>query len=226
VARVSSPAETVTHRVYHVDQSQKVSLLVHLLADSPADRALVFTRTKRGADTLTRHLVKAGVDAAAIHGNKSQAARNRALAEFRSARTPVLVATDLAARGIDVDDIGHVINYDLTADPETYIHRIGRTGRAGASGSAISFCTGAERKNLRDIERLIRTQLQDTELPSSIPQPKAQPSRPRTSATQDAGGTRQFRRNRPTTQKRTPQKPFRHRKGRRPDGSPRAVVTV
>lgn len=237
VARVSSPAETVTHRVYHVEQSQKVALLVHLLSDSPAERALVFTRTKRGADTLTRHLSKAGVDAAAIHGNKSQAARNRALAEFRSARTPVLVATDVASRGIDVDDIGQVINYDLTADPDTYIHRIGRTGRAGASGTAVSFCTSSDRKNLRDIERLIRQPLQHTEVPESIPGPKVQPPRERPQraaasrdprASRAAGGAEQQRRNRPTRFKSHPKKPSgqgkRHRKGRRADGQARSAV--
>jgi len=166
VARVSSPAVTVTHWVYHVEPRQKSDLLVRLLARAPQDRALVFTRTKRGADKLTRHLVESGVRAAAMHGNKSQGARTRALEEFRSARTPVLVATDLAARGLDVDDIAKVFNFDLTADPETYIHRIGRTGRAGASGTAVTFCSNAERASLRDIERLLRTPLQTATAPS------------------------------------------------------------
>ncbi len=167
VARVSSPAVTVTQWVYHVEPRQKSDLLVRLLARAPHDRALVFTRTKRGADKLTRHLVDAGVRAAAMHGNKSQGARTRALDEFRSARTPVLVATDLAARGLDVDDIAHVFNYDLTADPETYIHRIGRTGRAGATGTAVTFCSSAERSSLRDIERLLRTPLQTATAPAA-----------------------------------------------------------
>jgi ATP-dependent RNA helicase RhlE len=160
VARVSSPAPTVDHWVYHVEQPEKVALLTSLLSRSPLSRTLVFTRTKHGADRLTRRLVQAGVRAAALHGNKSQGARTRALAEFRSARTPVLVATDLAARGLDVDDIALVLNYDLTPDPETYVHRIGRTGRAGASGTAVSFCSTQERENLRGIERLLRTPLQ------------------------------------------------------------------
>lgn len=242
-ARVSSPAANVLHRVYHVCQSQKVALLVHLLGDYPADRALVFTRTKRGADTLTRHLDKAGIRAAAIHGNKSQAARNRALAEFRSARTPILVATDLAARGIDVDDIGHVFNYDLTPDPETYVHRIGRTARAGASGTAISFCTSAERGNLRAIEKLIRSPLEHEEIPSSIPKAK-----PETGRSQRGNGTttRRFRGDdqprgkRPTKRKsnarpnpRSDAKPFgkskpsRHRKGQRgPNASRTAMAGV
>ena len=165
VARVSSPAVTVAHWVYHVEQTQKTPLLVHLLARDPRARALVFTRTKRGADKLTRLLVSAGAPAAAIHGNKSQAARTRALEEFRSAQTPVLVATDLAARGLDVEDIAQVINYDLTPDPETYVHRIGRTGRAGASGTAVSFCTAEQCGDLRAIERLLRAPLQRAAVP-------------------------------------------------------------
>ena len=165
VTRVSSPAVTVAHWVYHVEKPQKPSLLVHLLARAPRARALVFTRTKHGADKLTRFLVRAGAPAAAIHGNKSQAARTRALEDFRSARTPVLVATDLAARGLDVEDIAQVINYDLTPDPETYVHRIGRTGRAGASGTAVSFCTAEQRGDLRAIERLLRARLQPADVP-------------------------------------------------------------
>ena len=157
VARVSAPAPTVTHWVYHVERPEKPTLLTRLLARSPRARALVFTRTKHGADKLTRHLLRAGVRAAALHGNKSQGARTRALAEFRSARTPVLVATDIAARGLDVDDIAQVFNYDLTPDPETYIHRAGRTGRAGAAGTAVSFCSAEEQAKLRGIERLLGT---------------------------------------------------------------------
>jgi ATP-dependent RNA helicase RhlE len=160
VARVSSPAPSVAHWVYHVEKQEKPTLLVRLLAKTPHTRALVFTRTKHGADKVVRQLVKAGVPAAAMHGNKSQGARNRALGEFRSAQTPVLVATDLAARGLDVEDISHVINYDLTPEPETYVHRIGRTGRAGAGGTAVSFCTSQEHESLRAIERLICAPLQ------------------------------------------------------------------
>ncbi len=167
VARVSSPAATVEHWVYHVEQPGKSDLLVRLLNRAPRARALVFTRTKRGADRLTRHLVAFGVRAAALHGDKSQSARTRALGEFRSARTPVLVATDLAARGLDVQDIAQVINYDLTADPETYVHRIGRTGRAGASGTAVSFCSPNERANLHGIERLLRMPLQVAAAPAA-----------------------------------------------------------
>lgn len=165
VSRVSAPAETVAHWVYHVEPTEKPGLLIHLLARAPQARALVFTRTKRGADKLTRHLVGAGVRAAALHGDKSQGARTRALGEFRAARTPVLVATDIAARGLDVDDIAQVINYDLTPDPETYVHRIGRTGRAGAAGTAVSFCSIEERAQLRAIERLLRASLQTATVP-------------------------------------------------------------
>ena len=160
VTRVSSPAPTVSHWVYHVEKTGKPALLTRFLAGTPYSRVLVFTRTKHGANKLTRHLVDQGVPAAALHGNKSQSARTRALAEFRSAQTPVLVATDIAARGLDVEDISHVVNYDLTPDPETYVHRIGRTGRAGASGTAVSFCSAEDRENLREIERLLRTPLQ------------------------------------------------------------------
>jgi len=160
VARVSSPAPSVAHWVHHVEKPAKPALLVELLSQSPRTRTLVFTRTKHGADKVVRHLADAGVRATAIHGNKSQGARTRALAEFKSARTAVLVATDIAARGLDVDDISHVINYDLTPDPETYVHRIGRTGRMGAKGTAVSFCTSDERGDLRSIERLIQEPLQ------------------------------------------------------------------
>ncbi len=160
VSRVSSPAPSVAHWVYHVEKPEKPELLMHVLAQTPYTRALVFTRTKHGADKVVKKLVKAGVPAAALHGNKSQGARTRALGEFRSAQTPVLVATDIAARGLDVEDISHVINYDLTPEPETYVHRIGRTGRAGATGIAVSFCTSQEHQDLQAIERLIREPLQ------------------------------------------------------------------
>jgi ATP-dependent RNA helicase RhlE len=175
VARVSSPAPTVAHWVYHVEAPEKLKLLTRLLARTPRARALVFTRTKHGADKLARHLLHAGVRAAALHGNKSQTARTRALAEFRSAQTPVLVATDLAARGLDVDNIAQVVNYDLTPDPETYVHRIGRTGRAGAEGLAISFCSQQERPNLRGIERLLQTALRTANVAPEAPGAQSAP---------------------------------------------------
>jgi ATP-dependent RNA helicase RhlE len=191
VARISSPAPTVDHWVYHVEKPEKPTLLTRLLANTPHTRALVFTRTKHGADKVVRQLVRAGVRAAALHGNKSQGARTNALSAFRSAHTPVLVATDIAARGLDVEDISHVINYDLTPDPETYVHRIGRTGRAGAAGTAMSFCTAEEHGNLRGIERLLRTALRRADNPPAyndsvapkphhtVPRPVVRPRRRR-----------------------------------------------
>ncbi len=163
VARVSAPAEAVDHWSYLVEKSGKPALLAAFLDHTPYSRALVFTRTKYGADKVVRHLSRAGVSADAIHGNKSQNARTRALAAFKAGKTSVLVATDIAARGLDIDDISHVINYDLTTEPETYVHRIGRTGRAGASGTAISFVSSEDHGSLRDIERLLRTELQSAE---------------------------------------------------------------
>ena len=177
IARVSSAAPSVAHWVYHVEKPAKPSMLVSLLAKTPYTRALVFTRTKHGADKVVKQLVKAGVPAAAMHGNKSQNARTRALGEFRSGQTPVLVATDIAARGLDVEDISHVINYDLTPEPETYVHRIGRTGRAGATGTAVSFCTSEEHQDLRAIERLIREPLQRSPDSPEISESRRAPSR-------------------------------------------------
>jgi ATP-dependent RNA helicase RhlE len=139
-----------------VTKKDKKSLLVRFLREEARGRVIVFARTKHGADKLHRDLAKAGIDAAAIHGNKSQSQRERALSAFKSPRPPVLVATDIAARGIDVDDVAHVINYELPHEPETYVHRIGRTGRAGQSGVAVSFCDAEERSRLVAIERLLR----------------------------------------------------------------------
>jgi ATP-dependent RNA helicase RhlE len=159
--RVSVSPSTMTveateQAVYFVEKSNKPALLEHLLDDPSVTRALVFTRTKHGANRVVKQLARSRVQAEPIHGNKSQTARERALANFKSGKTRVLVATDIAARGIDVDSISHVINYDLPNEPETYVHRIGRTGRAGAAGIALSFCSADERAYLRDIERLIR----------------------------------------------------------------------
>ncbi len=155
VAPVSSTAETIQQSVYYVDKGNKKALLAHLLQDSAIESALVFTRTKHGANKVTKDLEKAGISAEAIHGNKSQNARQNALKNFKNKRTRVLVATDIAARGIDVDDLSHVINFELPNVPETYVHRIGRTGRAGASGVAYSFCDHEEKAYLRDIHKLI-----------------------------------------------------------------------
>jgi ATP-dependent RNA helicase RhlE len=155
----ASTVEQVEQRVHHVAPAEKPALLAQLLRDSAVQRALVFTRTKRGADRVARQLVQDGIPAQAIHGNKSQGARERTMHGFRGGKLRVLVATDIAARGIDVDDVTHVFNYDLPSVPETYVHRIGRTARAGAPGVAISLCAGEERAHLRDIERLIRREL-------------------------------------------------------------------
>jgi ATP-dependent RNA helicase RhlE len=155
VTPVSSTAEKITQAVYFVEKSNKRLLLTHLLQDKAIERVLVFTTTKHGADRVTKDLNKAGIFAEAIHGNKSQNARQRALTNFKEGNIRVLVATDIAARGIDVDDLTHVINFDLPNIAETYVHRIGRTGRAGASGIAISFCDADERPFLRDITKLI-----------------------------------------------------------------------
>lgn len=155
VTPVSSTAEKIEQGVFFVEKNDKRMLLLHLLKDESIRTALVFTRTKHGADKVVKDLNRANIEAEAIHGNKSQTARQRALNLFKSGQIRVLVATDIAARGIDVDDLGHVINYELPNVPETYVHRIGRTGRAGASGIAYSFCDGEEREYLRDINKLI-----------------------------------------------------------------------
>jgi ATP-dependent RNA helicase RhlE len=149
-------AEKVSQTVYHINKQDKPHLLVHLLEKEPSASSLVFTRTKHGADKVVKFLKKAGIDAAAIHGNKSQGARQLALGNFKNGHSNVLVATDIAARGIDIDELQFVINYDLPNIPETYVHRIGRTGRAGFEGQAISFCDEEEKVYLRDIEKLIR----------------------------------------------------------------------
>lgn len=155
VTPVSSTANTIRQSVYFVEKGDKKKLLNHLLKDRTIVSALVFTRTKHGADKVAKDLTKSGIHAQAIHGNKSQNARQSALTNFKSGNTRVLVATDIAARGIDVDDLSHVINFELPNIPETYVHRIGRTGRAGASGIAISFCDEEEKEYLRDIQKLI-----------------------------------------------------------------------
>ncbi|MEW5920236.1 MAG: DEAD/DEAH box helicase [Bacillota bacterium] len=155
VTPVSSPVESINQSVYFVDRKDKKTLLMKLLNNRGLDSVLVFTRTKHGADKLARGLVNKGIVAQAIHGNKSQVARQQALSNFKSKRTRVLVATDIAARGIDVQELSHVINYDLPDTPETYVHRIGRTGRAGMGGTALSFCDTEEKGCLMNIQKLI-----------------------------------------------------------------------
>ncbi len=155
VTPASTTAETVGQSLYFVEKNDKRSLLLHLLKDRTIPTALVFTRTKHGADKVAQGLTRAGIRAEAIHGNKSQNARQSALLNFKNRHIRVLVATDIAARGIDIDELTHVINFELPNVPETYVHRIGRTGRAGASGLAISFCDSEEMEYLQDIEKLI-----------------------------------------------------------------------
>lgn len=155
VTPVSSTAETIQQSLYFVDQKEKKKLLAYILQDKKIERILVFIRTKHGADKLVKDLHKENISAEAIHGNKSQNARQRALSNFKASHTRVLIATDIAARGIDIDELTHVINYDLGDVPETYVHRIGRTGRAGNSGIAIAFCDAEEKDNLKAIQKLI-----------------------------------------------------------------------
>ncbi|WP_051188633.1 DEAD/DEAH box helicase [Proteocatella sphenisci] len=155
VAPVSSTADTIEQSVCFVDKNNKHRLLIEFLKSGNIGSSLVFTRTKHGADKLVKELIKAGINARAIHGNKSQNARQAALSEFKSGKIKVLVATDLAARGIDIEELSHVFNYDLPNIPETYVHRIGRTGRAGLEGISISFCNIEEKPYLKDIEKLI-----------------------------------------------------------------------
>ena len=198
VAPVSSTADTVTQWIYHVSKADKNNLLLELLKDSSIESALVFTRTKHGADKVVKFLVNKGVGAEAIHGNKAQNARQRALNNFKSRVTRVLVATDIAARGIDVDDLACVINLDIPNIPETYVHRIGRTGRAGASGVAHSFCEVEERPWLRDIEKLIGKKvpvvtdhpyaLEFAQDPSPAPAKPAPPARSRSRRRRSGSG--------------------------------------
>jgi ATP-dependent RNA helicase RhlE len=159
VTPVSSTVEKIEQAVYFVEKENKKHLLNELLKDQQIQTALVFTRTKHGADKVVKDLTKQGITAEAIHGNKSQNARQRALTNFKAGSTRILVATDIAARGIDIDLLSHVFNYELPNVPETYVHRIGRTGRAGASGMAVSFCDAEERAYLKDIQKLIKIQL-------------------------------------------------------------------
>lgn len=169
VTPVAKTADRVNHQVLFVETHRKRDILVELFGDEQMTRAIVFTRTKRGADKVTQHLESTGIAALAIHGNKSQNQRERSLAAFRSGRVRALVATDIAARGIDIDGVTHVVNFDLPEVAEAYVHRIGRTARAGAEGTAISLCDGAERDLLRNIEKLTRLRLPSLDRRSSDP---------------------------------------------------------
>jgi ATP-dependent RNA helicase RhlE len=181
VAAVSQTADRIEQEVAFVSKGDKRALLVDVLRDVAMRRVLVFTRTKHGANRVAEHLDKNGIGAAAIHGNKSQGARERALHQFKIGENRVLVATDIAARGIDIDDVTHIVNFDLPEVPETYVHRIGRTARAGASGFALSFCDEEEGDLLRAIERLIRREIpviegHPYELPGGRPRAGSSPS--------------------------------------------------
>ena len=220
VTPVSSTAETVGQSLYFVEKKFKTPLLVHILADTNIKSLLVFSRTKHGANKIVKDLLKAGISAEAIHGNKSQNARQLALQNFKNRKTRVLVATDIAARGIDIDELGHVANFDLPNVPETYVHRIGRTGRAGASGLAFSFCDAEEREFLRDIQKLIGKKIPvieshpfagmvaPRETESSAPAPRqerrqhSEPRRP-----QPAQQAQPRRQDRPTLQARPERRP-------------------
>jgi ATP-dependent RNA helicase RhlE len=181
VAPQGKTVDRVTQKLFFVPATQKRQLLIELLKDLAMYRVIVFTRTKHGANKVAEHLNKNGVQTDAIHGNKSQNARQRALDSFRSGKLRVLVATDIAARGIDIDDISHVVNFELPNEAESYVHRIGRTARAGAGGAAISFCDGSEKGYLRDIEKLTRLKIevQAHELPDLTPEQIKQLNEPR-----------------------------------------------
>jgi ATP-dependent RNA helicase RhlE len=177
VARRNSTVEIISQKVHPVDRDKKHPLLAHLIKTEGWNQVLVFTRTKHGANKLVEQLIKDGINSMAIHGNKSQSARTKALAEFKDGSLTVLVATDIAARGIDIDQLPHVVNFDLPNVPEDYVHRIGRTGRAGATGEAVSLVCVDEFKLLADIEKLIKRQLPQEIIDGFIPDPhaKAQP---------------------------------------------------
>lgn len=155
----STTVESISQYLYYIDKENKKALLLHILQKEEMESVLIFTRTKHGADRVAHALTKAGISAQAIHGDKSQGARQRALGSFKEKKLRALVATDIAARGIDIDELSHVINFDIPEVPETYVHRIGRTGRAGQGGTAVSFCNFDEMELLEDIERLIRKHL-------------------------------------------------------------------
>ncbi|WP_269531926.1 DEAD/DEAH box helicase [Chitinimonas sp. BJYL2] len=188
VARRNATADTIAQKIHPVDRDKKRELLAHLIKTNNWFQVLVFTRTKHGANRLAEQLGKDGISAMAIHGNKSQGARTRALSEFKDGSLQVLVATDIAARGIDIDQLPHVVNYELPNVPEDYVHRIGRTGRAGAEGEAISLVCVDEKKLLADIEKVIKRELPREVVPGFVPDPNA---RPEPIQQRSSGGPRQ-----------------------------------
>ncbi|SAK70918.1 DEAD/DEAH box helicase [Caballeronia ptereochthonis] len=225
VARRNTTAESVEQKIHPVDRDRKRELLTHLIRTNNWFQVLVFTRTKHGANRLAEQLGKDGISALAIHGNKSQSARTRALAEFKDQTLQVLVATDIAARGIDIDQLPHVVNFDLPNVPEDYVHRIGRTGRAGAEGEAVSLVCVDEHQLLRDIERLIKRPIPSEVIPGFEPDPNAKPE-PIQRRSQGRGQSqgRQAPRNgeaRPNGEARRNGEP--RRDGARPNGETRAA---
>jgi ATP-dependent RNA helicase RhlE len=172
VTPTATTVEKINQSLFHVDRHAKAPLLVKLLQDPAFRRTLVFTRTKRGANKVAEMLARNRIRADAIHGNKAQSARERALEHFKQGLSPVLVATDIASRGIDVEEITHVVNFDLPDVPENYVHRIGRTARAGAGGAAITFCSPDEREELAAVERLIRLRIPVKPVPAGLPRPE------------------------------------------------------
>jgi len=183
----NSTAKKVTHKVYKVDKKQKTELAIKLIKDNNWSQVLMFTRTKHGANKLTEKLMKAGISAAAIHGNKSQGARTKALKNFKENTIKILVATDIAARGLDIPLLPHVINYELPNVPEDYVHRIGRTGRAGAAGEAISFVCSEETEYQNEIEKLLQEKLKSTILEGFEPTDTAPPKRAATQSKKSFG---------------------------------------
>ena len=196
ITPVSSTVDTIDQYLYYVDKSNKINLLLHILKDKEIASALVFTRTKHGADRIVRQLAKERVIAQAIHGDKSQGARQNALNNFKNKTLRILVATDIAARGIDIDELSHVINYDLPNVPETYVHRIGRTGRAGLEGVAISFCDFDEKELLTDIQKLIGkriTEIKDHPYPLLNETPAVKTTKPSREVAQVTSLTKKVR---------------------------------
>jgi ATP-dependent RNA helicase RhlE len=231
VTPAATTVDRISQTVTMVNQAEKTALLAQYLQAQPVERALVFSRTKHGADKIVRQLEAAGIGAGAIHGNKSQPQRERAIAAFKSGEIKVLIATDIAARGIDIPGVSHVVNFDLPDVPEQYVHRIGRTARAGADGIAIAFCSPDERGNLKDIERTTRQKIASAPLPADFiaaaeafkrlkPAPKAQPAQARPSMKGDRRADGQRRQNRNDGQQRHPQRADGHA-AHRPEGGQR-----
>ena len=223
VARRNAAVETVDQRVYIVAKEQKRALLSHVIREGNWNQVLIFTRTKHGANRLTKQLQQDGIDAAAIHGNKSQSARTQALAAFKQGKIRALVATEVASRGLDIKELPHVVNYELPNVPEDYVHRIGRTGRAGASGDAISLVAPDEAGLLKDVEKLLRTSIPKAPLPSFKPAPP-RPPREHAGPT-NAERTQQVRKEpQPPSRNRREAPRHRHSTSRSPDharGAPR-----